>query len=139
MLRDIRIYSSDPVWRHILSELDAVVLDAPDMADVNIDDLSLDLPIGPMELRVAILNAMDGARIIAQVFGHDIQLPRAQRQVIIWLKKTGGMSAADLRIALGYAPDATTHAVDTAIYQLRRAYGHDFIQNNNGIYCIGHL
>ncbi len=139
MLRDIRIYSSDPVWRHILSELNAVVLDAPDMADVNIDNMNLELPIRPRQLRVAIMAANDNDNIIAQVFGRDIDLPRTQRQIIIWLKKSGGMTASDLRLALGYSPDATTHAVDTAIYQLRREFGHDFIQNTNGIYRIGHL
>ena len=36
-------------------------------------------------------------------------------------------------------PNMTTHAVDTAIYQLRKNYGKDFIQNKNGVYIIGKL
>ena len=60
-------------------------------------------------------------------------------QILVCLYKTGGMTALQLKDALGYAPNASTHAVDTAIYQLRRMYGREFIQNNNGVYCIGEL
>ena len=49
------------------------------------------------------------------------------------------MTVDQLKCALGYSPDASTHTVDTAIYQLRRAYGRDFILNTDGVYSLGKL
>ncbi len=139
MLSGIRIYSSDALWRQILGDLNATVLDGPDVADVNLDTLSLKLPISVVELKAAILGATDNSNIICNIFGREIPLPRLQRQIIVLLYKTGGMSIADLKNALGYSPNTTTHTVDTAIYQLRKTYGHNFILNKNGIYSIGQL
>ena len=44
-----------------------------------------------------------------------------------------------LKELLGVLPDVTTHTVENAIYQLRKNYGHDFIQNTKGKYKIGRL
>ena len=74
-----------------------------------------------------------------EILGRDVHLPYIQAQIVILLYKSGGMSAADLRTALGYAPNATTHAVDTAIYQLRKLFGREFIINSNGVYKIGRI
>lgn len=137
MLGGIRIYSSDPIWRHILNELGARVSDVPAMGDVNFDEMDIRPPLTVMELQSIILGATDNSHIIKSIFGRDVRLPRLQMQIVILLHKTGGMSGADLRSALGYAPDVSTHAVDTAIYQLRRTFGRDFIQNKNGVYKIG--
>ncbi len=139
MLNGIRLYSSDPVWRKILSDLNAEVLDRPPTVDLNFDTLDIITPISALELKAVILNAIDNADIISKVCGKNVTLSRMQAAIITFLYKSGGMSAADLKVALGYAPDATTHAVDTAIYQLRRQYGRDFIQNKNGVYKIGRI
>lgn len=137
MLNGIGIYSSDSVWRHILGDLGARVTDVPTMADLNFDAMNITPPLTVTELKSIILGATDNSRIMGAVFGRDVRLPRLQMQIVVWLYKTGGMSGGDLRAALGYAPGVATHAVDTAIYQLRRTFGRDFIKNNNGIYSIG--
>lgn len=139
MLTGIRIYSSDVVWRHILADLNAVVLDAPDTAEVNLDDISLEIPVSALDLKAVILSALDNTKILQDVFGKAVYLPQLQAQIVVWLYKTGGLSLNALKKVLGYMPNMTTHAVDTAIYQLRKNYGKDFIQNKNGVYIIGKL
>lgn len=139
MLTGIRIYSSDVVWRHILADLNAVVLDAPDTAEVNLDDISLEIPVSALDLKAVILSALDNTKILQDIFGKAVYLPQLQAQIVVWLYKTGGLSLEALKKVLGYMPNMTTHAVDTAIYQLRKNYGKDFIQNKNGVYIIGKL
>ncbi len=139
MLTGIRIYSADTVWRQILADFGATVLDAPNAAYINFDDLDVSSILAPLELKTIILNATDGAHILHQVFGGATHLPRIQSQIVVWLYKTGGMTGMELKNALGYAPDVTTHAVDTAIYQLRKTYGREFIKNTNGVYSLGKL
>lgn len=139
MLNGIRIYSADTVWRRILSDLNATVLDSPDVTAVDFDALNIPPRATAMELKAAILAAMDNSNIIRNVFGRDVALPRLQRQIVVLLTQTGGMTAAQLKVALGYSPNAATHTVDTAIYQLRRTFGRELIQNNNGVYKIGRI
>ncbi len=139
MLSGIRIYASDTVWRQILGDFGATVLDAPTATDINFDDFNVSETISPMKLKLLILNASDVSADLIKIFGKSVSLPRLQAQIVVWLNKTGGMTASELKNALGYAPDASTHTVDTAIYQLRRTYGREFIKNNNGVYSIGKL
>lgn len=139
MLSGIRIFSDDKVWRQILSELNAVVLDAPTVTDINLADLDLLGPIQPMELKARILSAADNSRILNQVFGVPTSLPYIQGKLVVALYKSGGMSSADLKRVLGYAADTSTHTVDTAIYQLRRKFGRDFITIDNGVYRLGRI
>lgn len=139
MLNGIRIFSSDPTWRQILGDLNATVLNASTPTDVNFDDLDISVPLSAMELKSIILGAGDNSVILRRIFGRDVNLPRLQTQIVVWLYKSGGMTATQLKNALGYAPDATTHTVDTAIYQLRKTYGREFILNNGGVYSIGKL
>lgn len=137
MLTGIRIYSGDAVWRSVLADLNAVVVDAPDIATVNFDELNIPMHCTVLELKAVILGAMDNTNIIQSVFGRNVALAPLQRQIIVLLHKSGGMTGTQLRAALGYSPRATTHTVDTAIYQLRRAYGRDIIKNIDGVYKIG--
>ena len=140
MLDGIRIYSSDGVWRNILAELGAIVSDVPDVTYLDFDSLGLALPATPIVIKTAIQNAIDGnIQILHDILGRRVHLTYIQAQIIIMLHKSGGMTGADLRTALGYSPNATTHAVDTAIYQLRKIFGRDFIINTNGIYKIGRI
>lgn len=139
MLQGVRIYTSDTIWRQILTDFGATVLDAPTTTDINFDNLNISSPLTPMELKSAILNANDNAAVLCEIFGADVSLPRLQAQIIVSLYKSGGMTGNELKDALGYAPDVATHTVDTAIYQLRRAYGRGFIINSNGVYRIGKL
>lgn len=139
MLNGVRIYTSDMMWRQILGDLGATVLDAPSASDVNFDNIDIPEKITPIQLKSLILNAVDNSSIISRVLGADVTLPRMQGQIVALLYKTGGMRAADIKAALGYSPNATTHTVDTAIYQLRRTFGRDFIVNDGGIYRLGKL
>lgn len=139
MLTGIRIFASDPTWRQILGDLNATVLSAPSITDVNMDDLHICDVVTPIQLKAILLSALDNRTILREIFGRDVSLPHLQSQIVVLLHKTGGMTSDALKIALGYAPDATTHTVDTAIYQLRRTYGHEFIKNSNGVYSLGRI
>lgn len=139
MLTGIRIYTSDTIWRQILGDLGAIVLDAPNSMDIDFDSLEITTPIGPLELKSRLLTANDTGKTLRLIFGKDVSLPRLQAQILVALRKTGGMTAGELKHALGYAPDVATHTIDNAIYQLRRTYGRGFILNTNGVYSIGKL
>ena len=115
------------------------MLDTPTVTDSDFADLDITGPIHPMELKARILSVTDNSRILNQIFGTPTSLPYIQGKLVIALYKSGGMSAADLKYALGYAADTSTHAVDTAIYQLRRKFGRDFITINNGVYKLGRI
>ena len=139
MLSGIRIYASDCVWRQILADFGATVLDAPNSTDINFDDFGDVGILSPLELKSLIVGASDNGHILRDVFGRDVSLPRVQGQIVVLLYKSGGMTVTELKHALGYSPDVTTHTVDTAIYQLRRTYGRAFIKNTNGVYRLGQL
>lgn len=140
MLNGIKIYSSDEIWRQILSDLGATLCDTPDATCLDFDALDISLPATPLAIKTAVMRAMDGnIRILTHIFGHAVSLPHIQAQIVILLYRSGGMTSGDLRTALGYSPNATTHTVDTAIYQLRRTFGRDFIQNENGVYKLGRV
>ena len=139
MLNGIRIYSADPFWRNILNDLGATVLDVPNATGLNFDSLNIIMPISPLQLKAALLDAADSSNIIRKIFKTNVRLSNLHTQIVVQLYKSGGMSSGTLKSVLGYSPDTTTHTVDTAIYQLRKMYGHDFIINENGIYRIGKL
>ncbi len=139
MLSGVRIYSSDAVWRHILTDLNASVADSPGPGYLNFDSLSVSYPVTPMQLKSMILDAIDYSDVLCRVFGHRVTISRMQAQIVALLEQSGGMSISQIKNALGFSPDIATHTIDNAIYQLRKSYGHDFIQNNNGVYTIGKL
>ncbi|MFQ6739053.1 MAG: hypothetical protein ACLRFJ_00050 [Alphaproteobacteria bacterium] len=140
MLNGISVFSGDSVWRQILHDLGATVLDAPMALSVNIDELKLNLPLSPVELRVKLLNARENTDLFKQIFGNNIPVFSAlQRDIIIAIYRTGGISGECLRNMLGFSPDVTTHTVDTAISHIRKVAGHDFIKHENGKYIIGKL
>ena len=97
------------------------------------------MPISPIQLKAALLDAADSSNIIRKIFGTNVRLSNLHTQIVVQLYKSGGMNAATLKSVMGYSADAATHTVDTAIYQLRKLYGHDFIINENGVYKIGKL
>ena len=139
MLSGFKIFSSDPVWQQIVTEFGGMVTADSVLCDVNLDELNLKLPISPVGLKAAIIAEMDNTKIIDSIFGHHVSLSPIQTRIVMLLYKSGGMSAGDLKVALGYAADATTHSVETAIYGLRKLYGHDFIKNTNGIFTLGRI
>lgn len=139
MLKGIKVYSADDIWRSVLCDLGATVLDAPTSTDVNLDSLNISMPVSPLELKAALIGASDNSKIISDIFGKNVKLSNLHTQIIVQLYKSGGMDSNTLKTSLGYSADAATHTVDTAIYQLRKMYGHDFIKNEQGVYRIGEL
>ena len=114
-----------------------MVVEDANLADVDMDSLDLHNPVTPLELKTAIISGLDDTRILASVFANPVSLSPIQRQIVVRLRKSGGMTADELKLALGYARDTTTHTVDTAIYGLRKLFGRDFIINEGGIFKIG--
>lgn len=139
MLSGIRIFTSDEYWQRIATDLNAVVVADAKIADVNLDLLKLQLPVSLIELKTAIIAASDGDAIIKQIFGKRVDLSPLQTQIVIKLYQSGGMTAEELKMSIGYAKNATTHTVETAIYSLRKLFGHDFIINENGLFRIGRI
>ena len=139
MLSGIRVFSSDECWRRIATDLNATVVADAKIADVNLDSLELQLPISPIELKTAIIAASDGDAIIQQIFGKRVDLSPLQTQIVIKLYQSGGMTTEELKMSIGYAKNAATHTVETAIYSLRKLFGHDFIINENGLFRIGRI
>ena len=86
MLNGMCVYSSDSVWRQILIDLGATVVDVPNVLDINIDKLNLSLPISPTILKSKILFALDYQNELNAIFGKDIpSLSQMQRQIIVAL------------------------------------------------------
>ena len=139
MLSGISIYASDSVWRQILADLGATVLDVPSAGSIDFDDLNVSDGISVLDLKSIILNARDNTDILYQIFDTHVSLPSVQGKIVALLYKNDGMTIAQLKAALGYAPDVSTHAMETAIYQLRQKYGRNFIKNINGVYKLGKL
>ena len=139
MLSGIRIYCSDIVWRNILCDLNASITDSTQLADINFDDLNIELPISLLDLKTLIVDILDDSNLINEIFGKRVNMPQLQKRIVINLYKNGAVSVKDLKNMLGYLPNMATHAIDTAIYQLRKKYGHDFIINKNGKYTLGRL
>lgn len=139
MLNGISIYATNKVWRKILIDLGATLVDDSKLADLNFDSLEVPNNLTPIELQSMILNAIDANQreIIKKIFKKSENLPSLQKSIVVLLYKTSGISASDLKSVLGYSPDIATHTIDTAIYQLRKTYGKDFIKNENGKYFIG--
>lgn len=129
----------DAVWREILRDLNATVLDVPNGGAVDFDALNVAPGINMMDLKALILAANDNTDVLLRVCGTPTRLPRLHAEIVALLYKTGGISINGIKDAIGYAPDATTHVIDNAIYQLRRTYGRDFIINDNGVYRLGRI
>ena len=139
MLNGVRIFATDKIWRQILADFGATVTDAPNVTDVNFDELNISGIISPLQLKSIILSALDNGNILYRLLGRHVVLSKLQTQIIVFLYKTGGLTYADLKSMLGVMPNVATHTIDTAIYQLRQKFGREFIQNINGVYKIGKL
>ena len=139
MLESIRIFASDEIWNHILTDLGADVVDSPNIADVIFDDIKIKAPISVSDLQILILKAFENEDIINSVFGRNVVLPKLQHKIIVFLYKNPNITMHELKDMIGVLPNVTTHAVENAVYQLRKTYGCDIIQNENGKYKIGRI
>ena len=139
MLGNVKIYTSDKYWNHILADLGVCLVETPDVADVIFDELSINAPISVDDLQSLVVSQFNNNDIIANVFGRDVALPALQRKIIVALYKKPNIQMRELKLAVGLSPDITTHSVENAIYQLRKTFGHDFILNEKGGYKIGRI
>lgn len=139
MADTVKIYTCDECWKHIFTDLGADVVDTPNIADVNFDDIKISKPISVAELQGIILNYSGNQDIIANVFGKYVLLPRLHQKIIVLLYKNPNISMNELKSYLGVLPDVATHTVENAIYQMRKNYGREFIINNAGKYKLGHI
>ena len=139
MMENIKIFASDKYWNRILTDLGASMVDSPENADIVFDEISPDAPISVADLQQLILDQYNNSDILQNIFGCDVNLPLLQRKIIVALYKKPNIQIHNLKTAVGLSPDATTHSVENAIYQLRKTFGHNFILNENGGYRIGRI
>jgi hypothetical protein len=139
MLENIKVYTSDAIWNHILSDLGVVIVDSLNLADVNFDDIEINAPVSIEELQSLILAQFENKDIMNAVFGKDVVLPKLAHKIIVVLYKHPNITMRELKDMIGVLPDLTTHAVENAVYQLRKTYGCDIIQNIDGKYKIGRV
>ena len=139
MMENIRIYTADKYWNQIFTDLGMTIVDSPKIADVDFDNIDFDKPVSFLDLQNIIFKCNDNLDILRKIFGKDVVLSNLQRKLVILLYKNPNMIMHDLKLALGMSPDIATHAVETAIYQLRKKYGRNFIINTNGKYKLGKL
>ena len=139
MLENIKIYTDDVYWRAILTDLGANVVDSQNIADVNFDNIKIKTPISVDDLKTYILAQFENKDIIVSVFGDDVVLPKLQHKIIITLYNNPNITMRELKDMLGVLPDVSTHAVENAVYQLRKTYGCDIIKNEDGKYSIGRI
>ncbi len=139
MLDNIKIYTSDEYWKHILTDLGANVVDTPNVADVVFDNDGMGGPVSVDKLRNLILTQFNSNDIIYNIFGQDVILSDLQRKIVITLYKKPDIQMRELKSAVGVMAGMTTHSVENAVYQLRKKFGHDFILNRNGGYKIGRI
>lgn len=139
MLDGTKIFASDAVWRAMLADMGAQIVDNTADADVVFDDITPGAPVTAMELKSIVLAAANNDNIIRRVCGEGVVLSPGLARVVVALYKSGGAAADELKIKLGYSRDAATHTIEAAIYQLRRQFGRDFIQNIGGVYKLGKL
>ena len=139
MLESVKIYASDGFWRHILADLGVNIVDSGEFADIDFDEIDINLPILVADLKKIIFDSLENREIITSVFGNYVVLPNLQHKIIVVLYKNPNITMQKLKYMLGLLPDVTSHTVENAVYQLRKTYGHDLIQNVNGKYKIGRI
>ncbi|MCL1786258.1 MAG: hypothetical protein FWG39_03895 [Alphaproteobacteria bacterium] len=139
MLSGVTFFTTDDIWSEILSDLGATP--APrNIADLVFNPKDFALPAPALGLKAEIMAKIDASRdaAVRRVAGPDACLSPLLAKIITLLYRAGesGIAAADLRAALGYAPNATSHALDTAICSLRKQFGQGFIRTENEKYII---
>jgi len=139
MLESVKIFTSDKYWKQIFTDLGATVVDAKTAADIVFDDVDISAPVSVIDLQNIICDHINNTDIIHRVFGRYVVLPSLQHKIIVMLSKNPNMTMSELKTALGVLPNVATHAVENAVYQLRKVYGRDIIQNIDGKYKVGHV
>ena len=138
MLSGIAFWTDDNIWIGILTDLGGVYVDK-NIADLIFIPSKYPAKINPSVLKSRIMSDIDKSFLDAALRvcrDKSSMLSRPQIKIIALLERSGlgGISGEDLRAAMGYSADAATHALDTAIYNIRKIMGSDFIKTNNGKY-----
>ncbi|MCL2369496.1 MAG: hypothetical protein FWC83_02370 [Alphaproteobacteria bacterium] len=136
MLSGITFFTEDKIWSGILSDFGAAAADK-EIADVIFR--TGNKPVSPIELKSKIIKTIETERRRAlKKVGATTDMSENSKKIITLLVRAGkhGLSAESLKIAIGYAPDANSHALDTSIYNLRKSFGTDFIKTDKGKYFI---
>ena len=140
MPNTVQFWTDDKIWAGILTDMGYAVADATHGADFIWMPPSG--PLTPMELRGEVLGQIDAARIadMRAIFGERANtVGGVQEKIALMLYRRGGLTIRQINEFLGYSAETKTHTADTAIYQLRRTFGNQFIMCNNGIYSLGKL
>lgn len=136
MFNGITFWTDDKVWRGILTDLGAQ-FSPRESADVI---FSPNKKFSPTELNAEILRLSDSreSEILKIICKNTILCSGAQKKIIMALYHAGkdGIDSVGLQQKLGYAAGASTNAVGTAIYQLRKTFGKDFIKSDGGKYKL---
>ncbi|MCL2017255.1 MAG: hypothetical protein FWG80_00565 [Alphaproteobacteria bacterium] len=139
MLTGITFWTDDEIWRGILTDLGASFV-ASDAADLIFNPKEYAGVMNLLELKSKIMADIDTllTRAVHRTKGKNPNLSRYQAKIITLLERAGGagVRADTLRAAMGYSPGVNTRALDTAIYNLRKIFGTDFIKTENGKYKL---
>ena len=135
MLSGITFWTSDKIWHGILADLGAAPA-GPDLADLVFAPEEYAGAPTVLELKSKIVAEIDRERAAAvkKACGATASVSTVQAKIICLLERAGkrGVSAEVLRRAMGYSPGANTRALDTAVYNLRKIFGADFIKTEKG-------
>ncbi|MDR0967720.1 MAG: hypothetical protein LBL75_02725 [Rickettsiales bacterium] len=136
MLNGISFWTSDKVWAGILSDLGGVFISR---GNASVIWRAPKTKISTNQIAAEFIRLQDNNEneIIKKICG-DKKLTDIGRKIIIALANAGtnGISTTELQQKLGYDATAKTGAVGTAIYQLRKTFGANFIKNTNGKYKL---
>ena len=86
MLESVKIYTSDKFWPQILTDLGAVLVDNPNLADVNFDNVDLDSPVSVVELKNIICQVFCQKNFLVHIF--VVFLPRKNNKYQYVIKIT---------------------------------------------------
>lgn len=139
MFENIRVFTSDTYWKQILTDIGFDIVDDVKGADVDFDGLNIPANINLMDLRQIILSESNYDTVINKIFHKDVVLSKLQKKILNALYKYGELDITTLKQYVGIDSSIVTHTVETAIYKLRKTYGHDLIYNIEGKYKLGHL
>lgn len=135
MFNGITFWTDDKIWRGILTDLGAQ-FSPRESANVIFKPSK---KLSPTELNAEILHIADSheSEILKKICKNE-NLSGTQKKIVIALYNAGtdGIDAVGLQQKLGYAAGASTNAVGTAIYQLRKTFGKDFIKSEGGKYKL---
>jgi len=139
MFDNISVFTSDIYWKRIFVDLGMCLVDDVIMADVDFDSLQIKHPISLSELQQIVLDEANHDKMMIDIFHKHVLVSKLQKKILNALYKYGDLDIVSLKQYVGIDSSIMSHTVETAIYQLRKIYGHDLIYNHEGKYRLGHV